>query len=421
MNILSHAAGELAVQGEVLAVHEVGPAAGRVAAGGREVAGLAQTLLARCHTEPDQAGDLAPLLAQQFHNLAGETARLLGEPEDREPAHKLAVLLDKLVVQAAGQVMWPGAELASLANTASQVAEEAVCLVTAGQAAAQRAGAVQAVVTSVTAAGAELHTAELFAAAGTLSSDIAGDSFPSHRAAMLDAAQGLMGDVGQLLAAAAGSRTELAGVAGRVGAGLAGLCSTVKGGATSLGPDQREAQALLLNAARDVCVSLGGLLGEADMACGQQLDHPAYTAAREASRAVISDITGLLEAVQSWEEEAGRGKRALQAAVVAITGELGRLEGGSDGEAEGGAGPGALLVAGRAVTRATQQAVVAGQAGGQESLLAAANTGRRAVAELVAAVTGQEGELAVQAARCDTATVNTNIVQQFWPGWVTSW
>ena len=142
---------------------------------------------------------------------------------------------------------------------------------------------------------------------------------------------------------------------------------------------------MLLNSAKDVSMSLHGLISQAKAANGHDVDHPAYNQVSDYSKGVILNITNFLKSVKMFEDESSRGTRAVESSIEAIAQEIHEfsteLGGGAVGVAE--ASPEDVIRANRAITQATHKIVAASVSGRQEDLLAAANMGRRAVTELL--------------------------------------
>ena len=96
---------------------------------------------------------------------------------------------------------------------------------------------------------------------------------------------------------------------------------------------------------------------------------------------VIQNITNFLRSVKSFEDESTRGTRAVESSLEAISQEI--QEFSSEKLPTVTATPEDLIKANRAITQATHKAVAASSSGRQEELLAAANSGRRAISELL--------------------------------------
>ena len=141
---------------------------------------------------------------------------------------------------------------------------------------------------------------------------------------------------------------------------------------------------MLLNSAKDVSMSLHGLISQAKAANGHDVDHPAYNQVSDYSKGVIMNITNFLKSVKMFEDESSRGTRAVESSIEAIAQEIHEFStdlGGAAGVEE--ASPEDVIRANRAITHATHKIVAASASGRQEDLLAAANMGRRAVTELL--------------------------------------
>ena len=143
---------------------------------------------------------------------------------------------------------------------------------------------------------------------------------------------------------------------------------------------------MLLNSAKDVSMSLHGLITQAKSANGHDVDHPAYQQVSDYSKGVIMNITNFLKSVKMFEDESSRGTRAVESSIEAIAQEIHEFLtdlGGASGVEE--ASPEDVIRANRAITQATHKIVAASASGKQEDLLAAANMGRRAITELLTA------------------------------------
>ena len=106
---------------------------------------------------------------------------------------------------------------------------------------------------------------------------------------------------------------------------------------------------------------------------------------------VVQNITNLLKSVKSFEDESTRGTRAVESSIEAISQEIQEFSSenySSSSSSSVTASPEDLIKANRAITQATHKAVAASTSGRQEDLLAAANTGRRAISELLTTCRG---------------------------------
>ena len=147
---------------------------------------------------------------------------------------------------------------------------------------------------------------------------------------------------------------------------------------------------MLLNSAKDVSMSLHGLISQAKSANGHDVDHPAYQQVSDYSKGVIMNITNFLKSVKMFEDESSRGTRAVESSIEAIAQEIHEFSTDMSG-AE--ASPEDVIRANRAITQATHKIVAASASGKQEDLLAAANMGRRAITELLTACKVEDGLL----------------------------
>ena len=140
----------------------------------------------------------------------------------------------------------------------------------------------------------------------------------------------------------------------------------------------------ILNSARDVCLSLHGLVSQARTANGNDMDHPSYNQVADYSKGVIMNITNFLKSVKMFEDESSRGTRAVESSIEAIAQEIHEFS--SEHEPRlAEAAPEDVI---RAITHATHKIVAVSSSGRQEDLLGAANLGRRAVTELLTTCKG---------------------------------
>ena len=124
----------------------------------------------------------------------------------------------------------------------------------------------------------------MFTTAGTLELDDEKTTFSDHREDILRQAQEMVNNVKKLLSASSGTRSELTTAAAAAHVNIGQLVERIKSGAASLGSGHKETQVMLLNSARDVCMSLHGLLTQAKSANGHDVDHPSYDQVTEYSK-----------------------------------------------------------------------------------------------------------------------------------------
>ena len=140
----------------------------------------------------------------------------------------------------------------------------------------------------------------------------------------------------------------------------------------------------ILNSARDVCLSLHGLVSQARTANGNDMDHPSYNQVADYSKGVIMNISNFIKFVKMFEEESSRGTRAVQISIEAIAQEIHNFSSMHEHEPRlEEAKPEYVIRAIHAITQSAHKIMEASASRRQEDLLAAANMGRRAVTVLL--------------------------------------
>ena len=124
----------------------------------------------------------------------------------------------------------------------------------------------------------------MFTTAGTLEVEDDNTTFGDHREDILRLAQVLVQDVQRLLVTSSSTRTELTSAASIAHVNIGQLVDKIKLGAASLGAKNQETQVMLLNSAKDVCMSLHGLLTQAKTANGNDVSHPSYNKVADYSK-----------------------------------------------------------------------------------------------------------------------------------------
>ncbi|KAK3096284.1 hypothetical protein FSP39_025308 [Pinctada imbricata] len=232
---------------------------------------------------------------------------------------------------------------------------------------------------------ADLDTTIMFATAGTLNTD-GDESFADHRENILKTAKALVEDTKTLVAGAASNQEQLAGAAQQAVKTITRLADVVKLGAASLGSDQPEAQVLIINAVKDVASALSDLISATKNASGKSVQDPAMLHLKESAKVMVTNVTSLLKTVKTVEDEAARGTRALESTIEAICQEIKAYEAGTLPEKKASAED--LIRLTKPITMATAKAVHAGNTGKQEDVIVCANTGRKAIFDLLGACRG---------------------------------
>ena len=160
----------------------------------------------------------------------------------------------------------------------------------------------------------------------------------------------------------------------------------------------------ILNSARDVCLSLHGLVSQARTANGNDMDHPSYNQVADYSKGVIMNISNFIKFVKMFEEESSRGTRAVQSSIEAIAQEIHNFSSMHEPRLEE-AKPEYVIRAIHAITQSAHKIVEASSSRRQEDLLAAANIGRCAVTELLTTCKGVACEDQLLHAAADAGAV----------------
>ncbi|KAK2183018.1 hypothetical protein NP493_327g02013 [Ridgeia piscesae] len=232
----------------------------------------------------------------------------------------------------------------------------------------------------------DLDTTIMFATAGTLNAEGEEESFADHRENILKTAKALVEDTKTLVAGAASNQEQLANAAGSAVMTITELADCVKHGAASLGSEQPDAQVLLINAVKDVATALGELISATKNASGKSANDPAMSMLKDSAKVMVTNVTSLLKTVKTVEDEAARGTRALESSIEAISQEIKSYV--STDHVEKKISAEELVRFTKPITTATAKAVAAGNSCRQEDAIVAANTGRKAISDLLRACKG---------------------------------
>ncbi|OQR67172.1 talin-2-like [Tropilaelaps mercedesae] len=228
----------------------------------------------------------------------------------------------------------------------------------------------------------DLDTTIMFATAGSLNPERDGDKFGYHREDILKTAKALVDDTKSLVAGAASSQEQLATAAQNAVQTIVLLADVVKQGAASLGPQNQEAQVMLINAVKDVALALGDLIQATKVASGKSINDPSMLNLKDSAKVMVTNVTSLLKTVRAVEDEHSRGSRALEATIEAIFQEI-RTFDSADTTGLRQVTPEELVRSTKLVTQATAKAVVAGTSCKQEDAIVTANMGRKAITDML--------------------------------------
>ena len=155
----------------------------------------------------------------------------------------------------------------------------------------QKAQALDDITASLSGLINSLDTTIMFTTAGTLEVVDENTTFGDSREDILRLAQVLVQDVQRLLVTSSSSRAELTNAASIAHVNIGQLVDKIKLGAASLGAKNQETQVMLLNSAKDVCMSLHGLLAQAKTANGHDVTHPSYNQVADYSKVSLLNIS----------------------------------------------------------------------------------------------------------------------------------
>ncbi|CAH0716781.1 unnamed protein product, partial [Brenthis ino] len=248
----------------------------------KDIARLATDMTAKSATEPSKLVEVGNEMCGKYEQLAADSVGASATTPNPDIANRIRVCAVELgeavsaLVAAGGACRHAAAprQQRAVADAARAVGEKVVGVLSALQAGSRGTQAcIDAAATIATILG-DLDTTILFASAGTLQSDIEGDTFSNHRENILKTAKTLVEDTKTLVGGAAGSQDQLAAAAQSAVATIVQLCAVVKAGAASLAGGGAEPQVLVLHAARDAAAALRDLAAATAAASGKHVAHP---------------------------------------------------------------------------------------------------------------------------------------------------
>ncbi|XP_050730859.1 talin-2-like isoform X3 [Eriocheir sinensis] len=265
----------------------------RMVTAAKEIARLAQEMVAKSVTDASQLGSLGANLSHQFSALASDSAGAIRQSTNVEVANRLRSSVHELgqvcidIVKAGGACQAAPRDTfcqRDLSESARHVKEKASHVLAALQAGSRGTQACINAASTVSGIIGDLDTTIMFATAGTLNSEKEGENFSDHREYILKTAKALVEDTKTLVAGAASSQEQLAVAAQNAVTTIVQLSDIVKSGASSLGANNPEPQVMLLNAVKDVAMALGDLIHATKAASGKSLNDPAMTTLKESAK-----------------------------------------------------------------------------------------------------------------------------------------
>ncbi|XP_064472172.1 talin-2-like isoform X2 [Ornithodoros turicata] len=355
----------------------------------KEVARVAQDMVARSGHEPQRLTPLAADLSHHYGALAADARGAVAATANpdvsariRNGVHELGRACIELTKSAGSCQSNPGDMYAQreVADNARVVSEKVSHILAALQAGSRGTQACINAASTVSGIIGDLDTTIMFATAGTLHSEN-DEKFTDHRENILKTAKALVEDTKTLVAGAASSQEQLAVAAQNAVTTILQLSEVVKRGAASLGVHNPEAQVLLINAVKDVASALGDLIHATKAASGKNVNDPAMVYLKESAKVMVTNVTSLLKTVRAVEDEHARGTRALESTIEAIFQEVRAFE-SSDPPMRKVTAEDLVRVT-KPVTLATAKAVAAGNSVKQDDITVAANMGRKAMFDLL--------------------------------------
>eukprot|EP00117_Sycon_ciliatum_P044924 scpid3709/ scgid32340/ Talin-1 len=357
----------------------------------RSIATTSQVILGKASTEPEKIAPLLTDITNHFGALGGEARNALAACEQADVAARIQKSSKALgesigqLISNAGAVMdnpsdsFYKLELGSAAKAVSQQVSFMLAALQAGSRGTQACLESIMVLSGVTG---DLETTCMFADAGTLTPLGPTDTFSDHRDILMSNAKTLVEDTKKLVASAAGTQEQLAAAAESIVVTVQGIANAAKDGAAAIGPDDKEAQVMVLNSAKDVSQALSSLLLATKNASGKSVADPEMEELKTCAKVMIGSVSSLIKTVKISDDEAARGGRGMETAIEAVNQELQIFTSSEAPQRE--STPEDLIHATKAITMTTARAIAAANSGKQSDVLNVAQLARKAVAELLA-------------------------------------
>ncbi|XP_070178806.1 talin-1-like [Littorina saxatilis] len=360
----------------------------------KQIARTAQDMIGKSTTNVGQLGVLANQLTRDFNQLANASCGAAAATNNSDIAGRIRTTVQDLgkscieVVGDAGNLQAnPSDSYAQrdLCDHARTISEKVSYVLAALQAGARGTQACINAASTVSGIIGDLDTTIMFATAGTLNPE-GDETFADQRENILKTAKALVEDTKTLVAGAASNQEQLAAAAQAAVKTITRLADVVKTGAGSLGPEQPEAQVLLINAVKDVASALSDLISATKNASGKPVSDPAMLHLKDSAKVMVTNVTSLLKTVKTVEDEAVRGTRALESTIEAIGQEVKAFDASDEIPRKATAED--LIRYTKPLTTATAKAVAAGNSCRQEDVIAASNLGRKCIFELFSVIKG---------------------------------
>ncbi|XP_078580001.1 talin-1-like isoform X28 [Branchiostoma floridae x Branchiostoma japonicum] len=356
----------------------------------KQLARTSHDMVGKASSSPDELGPQANALSHDFSELAAQSKGAMATINSPELSDRIRNSVQDLgnscvdVVNNAGAIQSNPSDTYAkkdLIENSRAVSEKVSFVLASLQAGSRGTQACINAASTVSGIIGDLDTTIMFASAGTLSPEMEDEAFADHRENILKTAKALVEDTKTLVSGAASSQEHLAAAAQSAVDTITKLADAVKSGAASLGPQDAEAQVLLINAVKDVAVALGELIEATKNASGKPVQDPSMVQLKNSAKVMVTNVTSLLKTVKTVEDEAARGTRALEATIEAIKQEMRILS--SMDPPEKRLPPEDLIRSTKPVTLLTAKAVAAGTSCRQDDIIAVANMSRKSVGDLI--------------------------------------
>ncbi|KAJ4445576.1 hypothetical protein ANN_12257 [Periplaneta americana] len=356
----------------------------RMVVASKEVARTAQDMAVKCAIDPGRLGALSAELSRLYVQLATDATGAAAATPNAEVAARILSGIQELgracqeVVKLGSTCQVAQKEVADSARHVSQKVSQVLVALQAGsrgtQACINASGTVSGII-------GDLDATVMVAMAGTLNAENEDESFVDHRDKIIKMAGMLAKDTNSLVTGAVSSQEQLAVAAQNTVSTIVQLAEFVKFGAASLGPNNPDAQVMLINAVKDVSSALSDLILATKTASGKNVNDPSMNHLKDSEKIMMTSITSLLKTVKAVEDEHTRGRCALESTIEAITQEIRILQ--SPEQQKIHATPEELVRCTKVITVATAKAVAASSSGKQDDIIAAANMGRKAMSDML--------------------------------------
>ncbi|CAN7981389.1 unnamed protein product, partial [Ixodes pacificus] len=360
----------------------------RMVRSAKEVARVAQDMVAHASHDPSRLTPLAADLSHHYAALAADARGAMAATASSDVSGRIRTGVQDLgkacinLTKSAGACQGsPGDTYRQreVADNARVVSEKVSHILAALQAGSRGTQACINAASTVSGIIGDLDTTIMFATAGTLHAQGEGDKFVDHRESILKTAKALVEDTKTLVAGAASSQEQLAVAAQNAVTTILQLAEVVKLGAASLGSHNTEAQVLLMNAVKDVASALGDLVQATKAASGKNIDDPAMAYLKDSAKIRTYSVTIKLKCAKKQLQNGQGGSRSDP---LPPSSPSQAFDSGDPPMRK--ATPEDLVRATRPVTLATAKAVAAGNSGRQDDVIVAANMGRKAIFDLLA-------------------------------------